>query len=50
MSKRKKKEKEPIEMNTQELAEHIFGKELKGKLDQIVREQDSKPSKRSSQE
>lgn len=43
-----KKEKPLIEMNTQELAEHVFGKELKEKLDQIAHEE--KPvSKRSSQ-
>ena len=44
---KRKKEKPLIEMSTQELAEHIFGKELKAKLDQIAHEEPA--SKRSSQ-
>lgn len=46
MPKRKKDkpvDKPLIEMTSEELAEHVFGKELKEKLDQIAHEKDNKP-------
>ena len=46
---KRKKQKPLIEMTTPELAEHIFGKEVKEKLDQVVRQLDEKPATKSSQ-
>ncbi|GEM_PF-3505663 len=43
-----KKEKPLIEMTSEELAEHVFGKELKDKLDEIAHAEKPAP-KRSSQ-
>lgn len=44
----KRKEKHPSEMTTQELAERLFPKKLKKKLDEIAHEKDEKPEKEKS--
>ena len=46
---RRKKEKQPIEMTSKELAERLFSSELKEKLDEIAHKNDAKPDKKSSQ-
>lgn len=51
MPKGKKKhlieEKHPIEMTTDEAMEYLFGKEVRDKLRELVREVDSKAKKSS---
>ena len=44
----KRKPKHPSEMTTQELAERLFPKKLKKKLDEIVHEKDEKPEEKES--
>ena len=42
----KRKQKDPSEMTTQELAEKLFPKKLKKALDEIAHEKDDKPVER----
>ena len=42
---KKRKQKKPSEMTTQELAERLFSKKLKKELDEIAHEKDEKPEK-----
>ncbi len=45
---KKRKQKHPSEMTTQELAERLFPKKLKKALDEIAHEKDEKPKKKES--
>lgn len=48
MTKRKKSQKHPLEMTTEELADHLFPKEVVKRLKEIAHEKDDKPDAESS--